>query len=162
MEIIRNAAARMQLTFHRAFDLVADPDAALKDLLAIGCDRLLTSGCARSAVEGQVMLRRLVHAAKGRIAVVAAAGLSASNVGGVIEYARVNGVHAGTAVTRLATANAAHVETVVSMANSDRGRVDAFPRVDACLVQDFAIAARDASARCHARADENRTDASSH
>lgn len=141
MEKIRKAATGIQLTFHRAFDIVADPDAALEDLVALGCDRLLTSGCARSAVEGRATLRRLVHTAKGRIATVAAAGLSAANVAGVVEFAGVNGVHAGTAVTKLEAANAAHAQKAVSMANSDRGRVDAFPRVDASLVRDFVIAA---------------------
>ena len=38
------AAGNLGVTFHRAFDLSRDPAQALEDLVALGCERVLTSG----------------------------------------------------------------------------------------------------------------------
>jgi copper homeostasis protein len=66
------AAARpMSVTFHRAFDDVRDPARALADLIKLGADRVLTSGLANTAWEGQHTIRALVHAAQGRITILA-------------------------------------------------------------------------------------------
>ncbi|HET9708635.1 MAG TPA: copper homeostasis protein CutC [Gemmatimonadales bacterium] len=75
------AAARpLRVTFHRAFDFTADPDQALDDLIALGVDRLLTSGQAATALDGTGILARLVRRAAGRIAIAAGGGLSEENV----------------------------------------------------------------------------------
>ena len=54
------AAAGMSVTFHRAFDLCRDPFKALDDIMALGCDRLLTSGCASSALAGSGLIADLL------------------------------------------------------------------------------------------------------
>lgn len=54
------AAGGMEVTFHRAFDLCADPMAALAETAKAGCTRVLTSGQARTAEEGIALLRELV------------------------------------------------------------------------------------------------------
>ena len=46
------AAAGLDLTLHRAFDLVPDPFAALETAIALGFRRILTSGCARTVSLG--------------------------------------------------------------------------------------------------------------
>ena len=71
MGVIRRVSDGMELTFHRAFDTVSDHFAALEDVISIGCTRLLTSGCAQTAVEGQATLRELVDRSNGRISIVA-------------------------------------------------------------------------------------------
>lgn len=38
------AAGNMSITFHRAFDMCREPMQALDDIIALGCNRLLTSG----------------------------------------------------------------------------------------------------------------------
>ncbi|MDE7459520.1 MAG: copper homeostasis protein CutC, partial [Paramuribaculum sp.] len=53
------AAGEMSVTFHRAFDLCRNPEEALDTIIELGCDRLLTSCQAATAIEGTPLLRRL-------------------------------------------------------------------------------------------------------
>lgn len=46
-------------TLHRAFDLVPDADQALEQAIELGCERILTSGCALKAAEGLDTLKRI-------------------------------------------------------------------------------------------------------
>jgi copper homeostasis protein len=73
------AAAGMDLTLHRAFDVTPDPFAALEQAVALGFSRILTSGQAASALEGADLLVQLVRAARGRIQIMAGAGLRADH-----------------------------------------------------------------------------------
>ena len=88
------AAARpLSVTFHRAFDFTVDPDQALDDLIALGVDRLLTSGQAPTAALGTGILARLARRAAGRIAIAAAGGLSEEHIVQVVERTGVPEVH---------------------------------------------------------------------
>jgi len=88
------AVARpMSVTFHRAFDFTPDADAALDTLMQLGVERVLTSGQAPTAVLGMQTLRRLVTRAEGRIAILAAGGLSEENIAKVAESTGVREVH---------------------------------------------------------------------
>lgn len=75
-----SAAEGMEVTFHRAFDMVRDPDEALEALIRCGCRRVLTSGGRNTAPEGIDTIRRLVARSAGRIAIMAGSGVAASNV----------------------------------------------------------------------------------
>ena len=66
-------------------------DVGLTEL--IGVDRVLTSGGARTALEGTARLRALVVQSAGRIAILAGAGVRASNVRQVVAESGVNEVH---------------------------------------------------------------------
>lgn len=99
MGIIRAISHPMLLTFHRAFDNCADYKVALDEIVSIGCDRLLTSGCASTAEKGKDCLADIVRLAAGRIQIVAASGISPNNVKDLIMYTRVSGVHAGSSVS---------------------------------------------------------------
>lgn len=65
------AAMGMGITFHRAFDLCADPYIALEQLIELGCERVLSSGQQSSAFEGKETLHKLVQQAQGRINIMA-------------------------------------------------------------------------------------------
>uniref|UniRef100_A0A3B4VL32 Copper homeostasis protein cutC homolog n=1 Tax=Seriola dumerili TaxID=41447 RepID=A0A3B4VL32_SERDU len=59
MELL--AAARpLPITFHRAFDMVHDPAVALETLVSLGFQRVLTSGCDSSALEGLPLIKRII------------------------------------------------------------------------------------------------------
>ena len=77
------AARPMTLTCHRAFDMTADPDAALEALIRCGVDRVLTSGLRRTAVEGIPVLRRLVERAGDRIVIMGCGELRPDTIGRV-------------------------------------------------------------------------------
>ena len=87
------------VTFHRAFDRVRDPVAALDALIGLGVDRVLTSGLAPTAHEGAPLLRRLVDRAAGRIVILPAVGIRADNVAALVAATGVREVHATASAT---------------------------------------------------------------
>ncbi len=70
----------LEVTFHRAFDFCKDPNIALKQLVEIGFDRLLTSGQQAKAIEGKLTIKNLVNQSQGRIEIMAGSGVNESNV----------------------------------------------------------------------------------
>ncbi|KAL3972082.1 interferon, gamma-inducible protein 30 [Sarotherodon galilaeus] len=84
MELL--AAARpLPVTFHRAFDMVHDPAVALEALISLGFERVLTSGCDSSALEGLPLIKRLVDQAKGRIIIMPGGGITERNLQRILE-----------------------------------------------------------------------------
>jgi len=86
-------ARPLGVTFHRAFDLTADPFQSLEDVIACGCERLLTSGQSPSAESGAALIRDLELASAGRIKIMAGAGVRSSNVLQIVEHTDVSEVH---------------------------------------------------------------------
>ncbi|XP_036077871.1 copper homeostasis protein cutC homolog isoform X2 [Rousettus aegyptiacus] len=68
-----------------AFDMVHDPMAALETLLTLGFERVLTSGCDGSALEGLPLIKRLIDQAKGRIVVMPGGGITDRNLQRILE-----------------------------------------------------------------------------
>ena len=93
-------ARPMSVTFHKAFDQTRDPEQALDTLIALGVDRVLTSGGRPSALEGIDTLKRLVDRARGRIAILAGGRLSADNLPTILARTGVREVHLGSAASR--------------------------------------------------------------
>lgn len=86
-------ARPLSVTFHRAFDMTCDPFAALDSLIALGIDRVLTSGQERSAVEGLDLLTALAERAGDRIIIMAGGGVNARNLTRVVARSGVREVH---------------------------------------------------------------------
>src|SRR2546425_11950486 len=72
---LARAARPLDVTFHRAIDVARDPEEALDALIAVGVDRVLTSGQASTALKGAAVVARLVRRAAGRIGVLAGSGI---------------------------------------------------------------------------------------
>ncbi|XP_068424375.1 copper homeostasis protein cutC homolog [Clinocottus analis] len=79
------AAQPLPVTFHRAFDMVHDPVVALETLVSLGFQRLLTSGCDNSALEGLPLIKQLIDQAKGRIAIMPGGGITERNLQRILE-----------------------------------------------------------------------------
>lgn len=85
--------AELGITFHRAFDVCNNPMQALEEIISMGCNRLLTSGQKPSAYEGIPMLKELVQASRGRLCILAGAGVSAENYQEIANQTGVTEVH---------------------------------------------------------------------
>ena len=76
-------ARPMSVTFHRAFDMCADPEKALEDVISTGAERLLTSGQRNSAQDGVDLLKALVKLAGERIIIMPGGGINESNIASI-------------------------------------------------------------------------------
>jgi len=106
-------AGNMEVTFHRAFDRVADPFASLEDVIRCGCRRILTSGCRPTAEKGLDIIRELRFRADGRITIMPGSGIRSSNIAAIVGGTGVNEVHSSAATlsaSRMTYVNAAMQE----------------------------------------------------
>jgi copper homeostasis protein len=103
MRHLIDMARPLKVTCHRAFDMSCDLEQALEDLVAVGADRILTSGSKRSAVDAMPTLKNLVEQSDGRISVMVCGELSIANVKAVLGYSNATEVHAGLGTTVTST-----------------------------------------------------------
>jgi len=104
LQTLVKAAEGMDMTLHRAFDLVPDIPEAVEIAVKLGFSRILTSGGARTAIEGLPGLRDAVDAAKGRISIMPGSGVSASNASEFLTL-KVTELHASCSVPLEAGSN---------------------------------------------------------
>jgi copper homeostasis protein len=100
-------ARPLSVTFHRAFDQTRDLPQALQTLIALGVDRVLTSGGRPTALEGIDTIVDLVHRAGSQIAVMAGGGLDVEKLPRIIHQNGPREVHLASAVVRTVTSPAA-------------------------------------------------------
>ena len=72
-------SVHLETTFHRAFDLVGDPESAMKSIVSFGFDRVLTSGQKETAFTGIDLLEALHNEFGDRIQIMAGSGVGPSN-----------------------------------------------------------------------------------
>ncbi|QBX80265.1 copper homeostasis protein CutC [Citrobacter tructae] len=96
MEKIMAAAGPLRVTFHRAFDMCANPLNALKNLSDLGVARVLTSGQKSDAQQGLPKIMELI-AQPGAPIIMAGAGVRAANVSQFLD-AGVQEVHSSAGV----------------------------------------------------------------
>lgn len=75
-----DAAGGMSVTFHRAFDMCRDPFDSLEKIIALGCQRILTSGQQRQAEQGIPLLKELVKQAGNRTIIMPGSGVNMHNI----------------------------------------------------------------------------------
>jgi len=88
------AARQLGVTFHRAFDVSLDPIQALEDVIALGCERVLTSGTQASAADGAGLIHTLIAQAAGRLTVMPGAGVNAQNIASLAQVTHAREFHA--------------------------------------------------------------------
>jgi copper homeostasis protein len=87
-------ARPLSATFHRAFDMAADLNRALEDVIQAGINRVLTSGGEQNAEDGIATIARLVAVAKNRIAVMVGGGIRETNVRRILAETGAREIHA--------------------------------------------------------------------
>lgn len=90
---------RVSITFHRAFDVCKRPFDALEQIIALECDRILTSGQGPTVVEGSDMLRELRKRAAGRIIILPGGGVTPRNAGRILAMTGCTEIHASASET---------------------------------------------------------------
>jgi copper homeostasis protein len=91
---LREAAAPLPFTFHRAFDLAPELESALEELKKLGVNRVLTSGGASSAIVGADAIARLQRRGGSAVTMLAGGGVRAPHAVELVRASGVNEVHA--------------------------------------------------------------------
>jgi copper homeostasis protein len=86
-------ARPLSVTFHRAFDVAAEPFGALETLIELGVDRVLTSGQEPTVLEGLPLIVELMQRAGDRILIMPGGGITARNIERIVGAARPREIH---------------------------------------------------------------------
>jgi copper homeostasis protein len=99
MREFKEIIAGRELTCHRAIDVSRDPVQVMEDLIQLGFNRILTSGCKDKALDGIENIAELVAAAKGRIQIMAGSGVNPMNCLDFVQIG-VDAIHLSARTTR--------------------------------------------------------------
>lgn len=131
------AAKGMSITFHRAFDMCRAPKKALEELIAMGCDRVLTSGQAATAEAGIPLLKELVQQAGRRIIIMPGCGVNSNNAAAILSATGATEIHASARKSVGSGMKFRH--SGVSMGNTEN---DEYARKETCKKEVTAIIER--------------------
>ena len=128
-------ARPMNVTFHRAFDMVRDPLSALNALITLGVNRVLTSGQQPSALEGAPLIAELVRQAGDRIIILAGGGVRPYNIQQLIAQTGVRECHvSGRTILK---SKMTHKNQVVAMGSTAHHSEYERLVVDSALIRSF-------------------------
>lgn len=116
------AAGGLHKTFHRAFDMLHDPHRAVKEIINLGFDRILTSGQAATAMEGAELIHGLQEEYP-ELTFIAAGGVTPDNAAEIVARTGVREIHASAKAT--IGSSMIYRRAGVSMGNSN---IDEFSR----------------------------------
>ena len=132
----------LAVTFHRAFDLTPDPFAALNALLALGVDRVLTSGQAATAVAGKELIRQLQAKAGEQITIMAGSGITAKNAANLLAETGIHELHAGSSCTETIPSKMTHHAPTFSLGAAKNEAEYAIQQVTARRVRELVAAVK--------------------
>jgi copper homeostasis protein len=87
------AAAALDITFHRAFDMSRDLGQALEDVIGLGIRRILTSGGQPDVPQGRAMITDLVRRAGDRLSIMPGGGVTHENLAEIVRSTSVREIH---------------------------------------------------------------------
>jgi len=92
--LLRKRLPNTHLVFHRAFDVAACLTTALSQIIELGFQTILTSGGCQTALAGAPVLQSLNQQAAGKIQILPAGGIRATNVASVLQLTGCPEIHA--------------------------------------------------------------------
>ena len=137
MRVLMAMARPLSVTCHRAFDVAADPFAALEDLVALGVDRLLTSGQQATAWAGRDLIRQLQVKANGRLHIMAGSGINTDNAAALIAAMGVAEIHVGSSCTEWVPSRMVAGKTAVAMGTGTPEAEQMIQRISAARVREL-------------------------
>jgi copper homeostasis protein len=93
LRLLRQAAAGMEATLHRAIDLVPDIAHGVEQAIELGFDTILTSGRASSAMAGINDIALVYRVAAGRITIMAGSGVTAATAPALLARVPLEALH---------------------------------------------------------------------
>ena len=94
MALLIKAAGNLQVTFHRAIDMAADPVAATRECAGLGVTRILSSGGRETVLAGRETLKQMVIACAGSsLRIMAGGGLTPDNASLLLQHSGVHELH---------------------------------------------------------------------
>lgn len=100
LEELMARAAGLDVTLHRAVDLLVDPVAAVAIAARLGIRTILTAGGAPTAQEGEATIAAMRREAGDRVEIMAGSGVRAANVAALVARTGVAAVHASASKPR--------------------------------------------------------------
>lgn len=91
--LIRTASGK-PCTFHRAFDAASDQFDALEKIIALGFERILTSGGKNTVTEGMELLRDIIQISKDRVSIMPGGGTKPEHVPILAKEGYLKDIHA--------------------------------------------------------------------
>lgn len=105
MQQIIEWAYPMKVTCHRVFDTTPDAFEAMEALIQCGCERILTSGQKPTALEGAVLIHKLVQQAGSRIIIMPGGGVRPHTLQQLIPATNAREYHSAARVPAIQTVN---------------------------------------------------------
>ncbi|MCA2390531.1 MULTISPECIES: copper homeostasis protein CutC [Lactococcus] len=100
LETVSIATQGLPITFHMAFDEVADQEKAIDQLVEFGVDKILTHGGPLDQPLNTDKLKSLIEYAKGKINIIIGGGVNSENFENLAQLTGTNYVH-GTKIIKL-------------------------------------------------------------
>jgi len=98
VDAARQSDNKCAITFHRAFDIAVMPSVSdtLKQLVAIGCDALLTSGCHKNVTEGKQnleLMQKIIDSENLNIKLLIGGGVNSNVITDFLQTTRITNFH---------------------------------------------------------------------
>jgi copper homeostasis protein len=97
-DLLKDVDPSVEKVLHRSIDLTPDPVEAVETAVALGFDRILTSGGAVRAVDALGKIKAMCDRARGRIEIMPGSGITPENVKGLRALLPITQIHASCSV----------------------------------------------------------------